>query len=248
MGYDFVIRNGTIIDGMRLPRYRADLGVIAGKIARIGRIPAGAGAQEYDATGLIVAPGFVDLHTHYDAQLHWDPWCTSGSWHGVTTVVMGNCGFGFAPLNPADRERSMLSMTRTEQISLEAMQAGMRIDWTTFPEYLASLRKMPKGVNVATYVPLNPLLVYVKGMEAAKAGSPTTPEQLRRMQELLHEAMEVGAIGFSLQRLGPNSGQADYDGTPMPTDLMSEEDIFALCDVLRERDQGMIQWTHGDRA
>ena len=247
MAYDFVIRNGTIIDGMRLPRFRADLGVTAGKIARIGRIPAGAGRTEFDATGLIVAPGFVDLHTHYDAQLHWDPWCTSGSWHGVTTVVMGNCGFGFAPLNPSDRERSMLSMTRTEQISLEAMQAGMRIDWTTFPEYLDSLRRMPKGVNIASYVPLNPLLIYVKGMEAAKAGTETSAEERRRMRALLHEAMDAGAIGFSLQRLGPKSAQADYDGTPMPTDLMSEEDIFALCDVLRERDQGLIQITHGDR-
>ena len=247
MTYDFVIRNGTVVDGLRLPRFRAGLAVKDGKIARIGRIPAGAGAKDYDATGLIVAPGFVDLHTHYDAQLHWDPWCTSGSWHGVTTVVMGNCGFGFAPMNAADRERSMLSMTRTEQISLEAMQAGMTIDWITFPEYLDSLRRMPKGVNIASYMPLNPLLIYVKGMEAAKAGTPTSPDQQRRMQALLHEAMDAGAIGFSLQRLGPKSAQADYDGTPMPTDLMSDEDIYALCDVLRERDQGLVQITHGDR-
>ena len=109
MRYDLVIRNGTVIDGLRLPRFRGDVAVKDGKIARIGRIPAGAGTEEYDASGLIVAPGFVDLHTHYDAQLHWDPWCTSGSWHGVTTVVMGNCGFGFAPLKPSDRAASMRS-------------------------------------------------------------------------------------------------------------------------------------------
>ncbi len=248
MNFDFIIRNGTVIDGMRLPRYRADVGVKNGKIVRIGRIPHGTSKQEYDASGLIVAPGFIDLHTHYDAQLHWDPWCTSGGWHGITTVIMGNCGFGFAPMKSSDRDRSLLSMTRTEQISLEAMQAGMRIDWETFPEYLASLRRMPKGVNVATFVPLNPLLIYVMGLDAAKSGRAAAASELSQMKALLHEAMDAGAIGFSVQRLGPNSGQADYDGTPMPTDLMSEDDVLALCDVLRERDQGMIQWLQGDRA
>jgi len=241
MDYDLIIRNGTIIDGTRLPRYRADVGIRDGKIAKIGRIPASASAgRELDATGLIVAPGFVDLHCHYDAQIHWDPWCTISGWHGVTSLVMGNCGFGFAPVKPEDRDRALQMMTRTEQIPYESMVAGMPWKWETFPEWLDNLQNLPKGVNCICYVPLSPLMVYVMGLEAAKT-RPATPAERKEMQRLLDEAMDAGACGFSLQRLGESSVQRDFDGTPMPTDCMAEEDILALADVLRRRDQGFIQ-------
>ncbi len=240
--YDTVIRGGMVVDGMRLPRFQADVGIRNGRVAKIGRIGPGEGARELDARGLIVAPGFVDLHTHYDAQIHWDPYCTISGWHGVTSVVLGNCGFGFAPCRPQDRERSLLMMTRTEQIPYESMKEGMAWNWESFPQWLDNLQRIPKGVNVISYVPVSPLMVYVMGLEAAKS-RPATKDEQKRMQQLLHEAMDAGACGFSLQRLGPNSLQADHDGTPMPTDCMADEDVLVLADVLRERDEGFIQIT-----
>jgi len=242
MDYDIVIRNGTVVDGTQFPRFRADVGLKGGVIRKIGRIPSGKATRELDATNCIVAPGFIDLHTHYDAQIFWDPYCTPSGWHGVTTFVIGNCGFGFAPVKPADRDRSLLMMTRTEQIPYESMKVGMPITWETFPEFLEALRRIPKGVNLMTYVPLSPLVIYVMGLEASKTRAATPAEQ-REMKRLLNQAMDAGACGFSLQRFGPNSPQADYDGTPMPTDVMVDEDILVLADVLRERDEGFIQVT-----
>jgi N-acyl-D-amino-acid deacylase len=132
--FDIQIKGGTVVDGTRVPRYRADLWVKDGRIAQIGGRAPGFARQVIDADGLIVAPGFVDLHTHYDAQIRWDPWCTISGWHGVTSVVLGNCGFGFAPVKPNFRERSMLTMTRTEAIPYDAMKSGMKWDWETIPE------------------------------------------------------------------------------------------------------------------
>ena len=242
MSFDKVIRGGTVVDGTQLPRFKADVGIKNGRVAKIGRIDDPGDAEVLDATDCIVAPGFVDLHTHYDAQIHWDPYCTISGWHGVTSVVIGNCGFGFAPCKVEDRERSLLMMTRNEQIPLESMKAGMPWNWETFPEWLDNLQSLPKGVNIVSYVPVSPLMVYVMGIDAAKSRPATKAEQ-REMQRLLHEAMDAGACGFSIQRLGENSFQADYDGTPMPTDLMIDEDILVLADVLRERDEGFIQIT-----
>lgn len=243
MHYDLIIRGGTIVDGTRLPRYRSDLAVKDGRIARIGRIPDTATAgRELDAAGCIVAPGFVDLHCHYDAQIHWDPYCTISGWHGVTSLVLGNCGFGFAPVKVADRDRAMQMMTRTEQIPYESMKAGMPWRWETFPEWLDNLEQLRKGLNVISYVPLSPLMVYVMGMEAAKSRPATAAERLE-MQRLLNEAMDAGACGFSLQRMGKNSVQTDIDGTPMPTDCMADEDVLALAEVLRNRGEGFIQIT-----
>ena len=137
--HDLVIRGGTIVDGSGVPRYRADLAVKNGRVAAIsGRIPSGS-ATEIDASGCIVAPGAIDLHTHYDAQLNWDPYCTLSGWFGVTSLTIGQCGFGFAPTRPEDREMNMRMMNRIEAIPLESMRLGMRWDWETFPEYLDSL-------------------------------------------------------------------------------------------------------------
>lgn len=137
--YDLVVKNGTIIDGLRMPAYRGDIAIRGGKIVAMGNIR-GDATRVIDATGLIVAPGFMDIHTHYDAALSgWDPYATLSGWHGVTTVAIGNCGFGFAPVRPEDRERAMLRMERTETIPLSIMQSSMRWDWVTFPDFLASL-------------------------------------------------------------------------------------------------------------
>jgi len=243
MDYDLIIRNGTVVDGTRLPRFRADVGISGGRVVKLGRIAATATAKRVlDADGCVVAPGFVDLHTHYDAQIHWDPYCTISGWHGVTSVVLGNCGFGFAPVKPADRERALMMMTRTEQIPYASMKEGMPWKWETLPQWLDTLDALPKGVNVVSYVPVSPLMVYVMGLDAAKSRAATAPER-REMQRLLDEAMDAGACGFSIQRLGANSLQADVDGTPMPTDCMADEDVLALAEVLRERDEGFIQIT-----
>ena len=240
--YDLRIKNGTIVDGTRVPRFKADLWVRDGRIAQIGGRAQGPAAREIDAEGLIVAPGFVDLHTHYDAQIQWDPYCTISGWHGVTSVVLGNCGFGFAPVPPEGRDRAMLTMSRTEAIPFDSMKAGMLWDWVTFPEWLKSLERMPKGVNCLTYMPVAPLMTWVMGLEAAKS-RPATRQEQAEMKALLNEAMDAGACGFSLQRLGEHSVQADFDGTPMVTDTMCDEDVLALAEVLAERDEGFIQIT-----
>src|SRR5215510_14915782 len=240
--FDIQIKGGTVVDGTRAPRYRADVWIKDGKVAQIGGRALGFAKRTIDASGLIVAPGFVDLHTHYDAQIRWDPYCTISGWHGVTSVVLGNCGFGFAPVKPDFRERSMLTMTRTEAIPFNSMKEGMTWDWETIPQYLDSLDRSPKGVNCIQYMPTASLMTYVMGLEAAKSRSATEAERLT-MKRLLSEGMDAGLCGFSIQRLGPNSAQADYDGSPMVTDTMCDEDILNLGEVLRERGDGFIQIT-----
>jgi N-acyl-D-amino-acid deacylase len=240
--YDIHISGGTIVDGTRVPRYRGDVWIKDGRISKVGGRADGVADRVIDASGQIVAPGFVDLHTHYDAQIRWDPWCTISGWHGVTSVVLGNCGFGFAPVRPEFRERSMLTMTRTEAIPFESMRQGMDWDWETIPEYLDSLERIPKGVNVIQYLPTASLMTYVMGLAAAKS-RPATEEERKEMQRLLHQGMDAGLCGFSIQRLGPDSVQADFDGSPMVTDTMVDDDILALAEVLAERDEGFIQIT-----
>ena len=238
--FDAIIRGGTIVDGTGTPRYVSDVGINEGRVAQIGGLKGSKATRELDASGLIVAPGFVDLHTHYDAQVQWDPYCTISGWHGVTSVALGNCGFGFAPCEPKDRDRSMLSLSRNEAIPLRSMQEGMRWDWETFPQFLDSLDRIPKGVNLISYVPLTPLYGYVMGWEAAKSRRPSEGEMLE-MIRLLHEGMDAGACGWSAQVTGASSGQRDYDGTPMITDLMTNEEILAFAKVLGDRDEGFIE-------
>ncbi len=251
--YDRVIRGGMIVDGSRLPRFRGDIGIKDGRVAEIGRIGAGEADETIDAGGLIVAPGFIDLHTHYDAQLFWDPYCSLSSWHGITSVVIGNCGFGFAPVRPAERQRAMMSMTRVEAIPMASMQAGMPWNWVTFPEFLDSVEAAPKAVNILPYMPISPLLIWVMGFEAAKAGKLPTPEQHAELRRLLHEAMDAGACGWSAQRMlptGPAAVQRDYDGSAMPTDVMHDETCRELAKVLAERNDGFVQMllVSGDNA
>jgi N-acyl-D-amino-acid deacylase len=239
---DLLIRGGTFVDGTGLPRYTTDVGIAGGRVVEIGRIPPQRAERVLDADGLVVAPGFVDLHTHYDAPIQWDPWCSISGWHGVTSVALGNCGFGFAPVHPDERERSMLTMSRTEAIPMETMREGMVWDWETFPEWLDTLDRIPKGVNCLSYLPLAPLMTYVMGLEAAKSRS-ARPAELERMQQLMREALAAGACGWSAQRMGKNGLQNDYDGTPMVTDTMSDEDAYAFARVLGEKREGFIQIT-----
>jgi N-acyl-D-amino-acid deacylase len=240
--FDLHIKGGTVVDGTRVPRFRGDVWIKDGKISQIGGRAPGFAKKTIDADGLIVAPGFVDLHTHYDAQIRWDPWCTISGWHGVTSVVLGNCGFGFAPVKPDFRDRSMLTMTRTEAIPYESMKTGMSWDWETIPQYLDSLDRAPKGVNCIQYMPTASLMTYVMGLDAAKTRSATEAERAE-MRRLLNEGMDAGLCGFSIQRLGKHSAQADFDGSPMVTDTMCDEDILNLASVLNARDEGFIEIT-----
>jgi N-acyl-D-aspartate/D-glutamate deacylase len=244
--FDIIIKHGIVVDGTGAQRYRGDVGIRDGRIAKIGRLGSATAARTLDAGGMIVAPGFVDLHTHYDAQLFWDPYLTLSGWHGVTSVVIGNCGFGFAPIVPEMRERAMLTMTRVEAIPYESMKQGMPWDWITYPEFLDSVDRRPKAVNVLPYVPIAPLLVWVMGFERAKAGALPTDAEHRELQRLLGEAMDVGACGWSAQRLhpdGPGAIQRDYDGGPMVTDVMHDETALHFAEVLAERNQGFMQMT-----
>ena len=240
--FDIQIKGGTVVDGTRVPRFRGDVWIKDGKIAQVGGRAPGFAKKVIDAGGQIVAPGFVDLHTHYDAQIRWDPYCTISGWHGVTSVVLGNCGFGFVPVKPDFRERSMLTMTRTEAIPYDAMKTGMKWDWETIPQYLDSLDRAPKGINCIQYLPTASLMTYVMGLEAAKH-RPATEAERAEMAQLLAEGMDAGLCGFSIQRLGPDSTQADFDGSPMVTDTMCDEDILNLARVLRARDDGFIEIT-----
>ena len=242
-GYDTIIKGGTVVDGTRTPRYVSDVAIKDGKIAKIGGLRGASAGKVLDASGLIVAPGFVDLHTHFDAQIQWDPYCSTSGWHGVTTVLMCNCGFGFAPCRPEDQDRSMLTMTRNEAIPYPAMKAGLLWDWETFPQFLDSMDRIPKAVNAFSYVPLSPLYVWVMGIEAAKSRRPTAGE-LKEMCKLLDEGMDAGAVGWSSQIFGDASDQRDYDGSVMITDLMTEEEVQAFCRVLKERDEGTIELNH----
>ncbi|MBJ7487853.1 MAG: amidohydrolase family protein [Ilumatobacteraceae bacterium] len=241
MKYDIVIRGGTILDGRRTPRYRADIAIRDGVVVSIGRIAVGDALHEIDADGLMVAPGVVDLHTHYDSQIFWDPWCTISGWHGVTSVVVGNCGFGFAPVRPEQRVRAMQTMARNEAVPIECMTQGMPWDWETYPEFLDSIARTPKGVNVMSFLGINPLLVWVMGSVEEAKSRPMTTSERNEVERLLIEAMSVGACGWSAQLLGRGSIQRDHDGTPMITDLMAQEDLIFLAEVLGRIGTGGIQ-------
>lgn len=244
--FDTLIRGGTIVDGSRVPRYRADVGIKGGIIAKIGSLRNATAGKVLDAEGLIVAPGAIDLHTHYDAQIHWDPYCTIDGWHGVTSVTIGNCGFGFAPVRAEDAERAMLCLTRNEAIPLAPMQQTMAFDWETLPEWMDHVEKLPLGVNVSQLVPVTPLVTFVmRDWTEAKSRDPNEKE-MREITRLLNEALDVGAIGWSSQRLPPESiasFQRDYDGTPMVSDVMSDDFYLGLARALGDRDRGIIQYT-----
>jgi N-acyl-D-amino-acid deacylase len=175
--FDVVIKGGTIVDGLMQPRYKGDVGISDGKVTKIGRIDPALATTVLDATGQIVAPGFIDVHTHLDGQIFWDPYCTTAGWHGVTSVVLGNCGFGFAPVAAENRDRAMLMMSRNEQIPFASLKEGMPWDWETFPEFLDSVERTPKGVNCIAYAPVSPMMIWAMGLAEAKSGREATAEE-----------------------------------------------------------------------
>ena len=240
--YDLVIRGGTVVDGTGLPRIRADVGIKNGRVAMVsGRIAAG-GAKELDASGCIVAPGAIDLHTHYDAQLNWDPYASLSGWFGVTSLTVGQCGFGFAPTRPEDRDLNMRMMNRIEAIPLESMRQGMRWDWETFPEYMDSLDKQGLGVNVGALVPFSPLRGYVLGMMEARERTSVTEAELNQMKQILRDSMKAGAFGISADK---NLEDRPEDGSWLPSHVASKEEFLGLARVMREFGVGQIGWTIG---
>ena len=241
--YDMVIRGGTIIDGTGVPRYIADLAIKDGKIANISGRIRGGGAKEIDASGCIVAPGAIDLHTHYDGQLNWDPYCTPSGWFGVTSLTIGQCGFGFAPTKPEDRDLNMRMMNRIEAIPLESMRLGMRWDWETFPEYLESLDRQGLGLNIGALFPFSPLRGYVMGMMEARTRKTVTATELNKMKRLFHEGMEAGAFGIAGDRSAEDHPE---DGGYLPSHIASDEEWLGLMDVLGQFGVGHIGWDIGN--
>ena len=216
--FDLVIRGGSVVDGTNIPHYNADIAVKDGRVAMIGGRIRGAGAEELDASGCIVAPGAIDLHTHYDGQLNWDPYATPSGWFGVTSLTIGQCGFGFAPTRPEDRDLNMRMMNRIEAIPLESMRKGIRWDWETFPEYLDSLDRQGLGVNVGALVPFSPLRGYVLGTMAARERTSVTEPELNQMKELFYEGMQAGAFGVAGNRSGEDHPE---DGSYLPSHVAS---------------------------
>lgn len=237
MTYDLIIRNGTIVDGLGGQPYVGDVAVANGVIAAVGSIE-GAAAREIDATGLLVTPGFIDLHTHYDGQAIWSDRMTPSSAHGVTTAVMGNCGVGFAPCRTDDHEVLVDVMAGVEDIPGVVMVDGLPWDWETFPEYLDALDARHRDIDVAAYLPHSPLRVYVMGRRGADREAATTGD-LARMRELAREAIEVGALGFASSRF---SFHKTASGAPIPTYDAAQAEIAAIVDGLVEGGGGLIQF------
>jgi N-acyl-D-amino-acid deacylase len=235
MGLDLLIKNGTIVDGSGMPRYRADVGVSGGKIVEIGRIRAAA-ERVIDADGLIVAPGFIDGHTHMDAQIAWDPLGSCSCWHGVTSVVMGNCGFALAPCKPEDREWFARCLTAVEDIPTEAMLAGIDWNWQTFPEYLANVERLPKGLNYGMYIGHSALRMYVMGRRGLEDAA--TEDDLRTMEAAVAEAVRAGALGFSTSRA---TTHITPDGTPVASRIAEWEEIDRLVGAMAKLDAGIFQ-------
>jgi N-acyl-D-amino-acid deacylase len=251
--FDTIISGGRIVDGTGSPAYYADVGVTGGRIAAIGNLSRAQSRQRIDARGKIVAPGHVNQHSHYDVALFWDPYCSNAGENGVTTVVNANCGFSVAPVRSRDIERTMQMLETTEQIPVSHQRTALPWDWESFPDYLARVRQLPKGVNVLSYLPLNPLLIYVMGIDAAKTRAPTAAE-MSSIHRLINEAMDAGAIGISMSAMGAQgNSHLDCDGTPMPTDVIDHDVLLDICGALIERGEGVIQLlshlvVYGDRS
>jgi N-acyl-D-amino-acid deacylase len=235
MAVDLLIRNGLVVDGTGRPAMRADVGVTDGRIAEIGKI-ADPAARVIDATDLVVAPGFIDPHTHYDAQICWDGAVTPSSWHGVTSVVMGNCGVGIAPCRPAAREVAMHDLVNVEAIPFEVLDRGITWDWETFPEYLDAAARRKPAVNLAFLAPLTPFRHYVMGEASIERAA--TPDETARIAGLLGEALDAGAFGFSSTILNQHLG---FGGRPLACRNASREELKAYARTLKARNKGAIE-------
>lgn len=235
MPHDLLIKNGLFIDGTGAPGRRADVAIDAGRISEIGRV-SGSAKRVIDADGLAVAPGFIDPHTHYDAQICWDGALTPSSWHGVTSVVMGNCGVGIAPCRPATREIAMRDLVNVEAIPFEVLNQGITWDWETFPQYLDAAARRKPSLNLAFLAPLTPFRHYVMG--EASMEREASVEETAQIKALLGEAMDAGAFGFSSTLLNQHMG---YQGRPLACRNASRDELKAYCNALKERSKGAIE-------
>lgn len=235
MGLDLLVKNGTVVDGSGAGRYGADIGVKSGRIVEVGRIRANA-ERTINADGLVVAPGFIDGHTHMDAQVAWDPLGSCSCWHGVTTALMGNCGFALAPCTPDDREWFARCLEAVEDIPTEAMVAGIDWNWETFPEYLANVERLPKGLNYGAYIGHSALRMYVMGERALSEAA--SGEDLDEMATAVQEALLAGAVGFSTSRA---TTHITPDGTPVASRMAEWDEIDRLVAAMAEVNAGVFQ-------
>ena len=235
MGHDLIIKNGTVIDGSGSPRYQGDIGIRDGRISEIGRIREAAD-QVIDAEGRIVAPGFIDGHTHMDAQVAWDPLGSCSCWHGVTSVVMGNCGFALAPCRPDRREWIARCLEAVEDIPTEAMMAGVDWTWETFPEYLDTVAKLPKAINYGAFLGHSALRMYAMGDRALTETA--SDDDLRKMGASVSEALQAGALGFSTSRA---TTHVTPDGSPIASRIADWSEIDYLVDIMAQQNRGIFQ-------
>src|SRR5581483_11794374 len=239
--FDLVIRGGTVVDGTGGPAFEADVALKDGRIAAIGKV-SGAGAEELDARDKLVTPGFVDIHTHYDGQAVWSDHLSPSSSHGVTTVVGGNCGVGFAPCRPEHRDLLISVMEGVEDIPEVVMTNGLTWDWETYPEYLNAIAKRPHDIDFASQIPHSALRVYVMGERGANR-EPATADDLNKMQALVREAIGVGALGFATSRLIIHkTGKGD----PIPTFMAAESELEAMAMALKDAGRGVLQAVFGE--
>ncbi len=241
MAYDLKISGGTIVDGTKASRFVGDVGITGGKVVALGRAPEDA-HRTIDATGRVVCPGFVDIHTHYDAQIIWDNLVSCSPWHGVTTVVMGNCGFSVAPTRPLHRDLIMRTLESVEGMSVDALRAGLGSEWPfeTFPEYLDVVEQRGCAVNVAALIGHTALRMYVMGEASVERDA--TAEEVAAQRDILREALAAGALGFATSKAVTHVG---YDGKPVPSRLADPSEIFAIAEALGEVPNAVMQATVG---
>jgi N-acyl-D-aspartate/D-glutamate deacylase len=235
--HDLLIRNGTVIDGTGAPARAADVAVTGGTVSAVGR-DLGAARREIDARGLLVTPGFVDIHTHYDGQATWDPFLTPSSYHGVTTVVFGNCGVGFAPVRKPDVPFLINLMEGVEDIPGTVLSEGVAFDWESFPEYLDRLDAAPKVMDIGAQVPHAALRFYVMGERGADHAAVPTEAEVARMGELLEESLRAGAMGFTTSRTIKHRAR---DGRATPSLSAREPELFGLAKAMRRAGRGVIE-------
>ena len=241
MANETVIKGGTVVDGTGAPGVRADVGIAGGRVTEIG--PDLDGDRVLDAGECVVAPGFIDIHTHYDAQVFWDPALTPSCYHGVTTVVAGNCGFSIAPTRAEHQNLIARTLENVEDMDVAALEAGIPWDFATFPEYLASVARHGVGINFAAYIGHTALRLFVMGDAAYERTA--TPEENAAMQQVLHEAMDAGAAGFATSFAFPHRG---IDGKPVPSRFADRAELEALLDTMREVGLGVVSIAPGEQC
>jgi N-acyl-D-aspartate/D-glutamate deacylase len=241
MGFDLKIVGGTIVDGSGKPGFCSDIGIRDGRVVALGAVE-GEARETIDASGRVVCPGFVDIHTHYDAQIVWDPMLSISPWHGVTTVVMGNCGFGVAPTKPAHRTMIMRTLEKVEGMSLGALQAGLGADWPfeSFPQYLDAIEQRGMALNVGVLAGHTPIRTYVMGEDAVKRAA--SADETAAMAGIVREAMDAGALGFATSGAATHNG---YDGHPVPSRLAEFAEVDALVGAMKASGRGTLQATVG---